>query len=336
MTDYAFNHDGGVIQALAHGDLTEQAAADMLVRPLADAGFNVIDWCLGTTGEHNCRTRHNKGVAPFNDMFKTIGRIVEHYNAQDLDLLDIVIKHGRAAGMKVFGNMRLNHCVDPQRLADCPGPVNFCHYASIKKDFRQQAFHVYLAEVFEDILAKGVDGISLDFERKAPFFPPGTPREEKFDATWHFMQRIRALTDKPIAVRVAYEPDKGEAQGQQPLRWIEAGLVDVVIPATHNHEPDPLDWSFAAFRAAAARAPRPCAVWPQVWPTGGAWCDGESAGWPPQRIIERSRQLVDDGADGVYYFNFCCYDETRRLLPPPFDDMFRRITTHAASERTHS
>ncbi len=334
MTDIVFNNDGGIIWALADREWTEQAAADLLVQPFVGSDVTAIDWCLGTTGEHNCRTRHKRPIAPTNPQFSDIHRVVTHYNAQPLDLLDIVVKHGHAAGLRVFGNVRLNHCVDPMRLADCPGPVNFCHYASIKKDFRQPAFHRYLAEIFEDLLEKGVDGISLDFERKAPFFPPGTPREEKFDATWHFLQRIRALTTKPVIARVAYEPEKGEAQGQQPMRWIEAGLIDAVIPATHNHEADSLDWTFKAFLDAAARAPRNCKVWPQIWPTGAGWADGRQAGWSSQRILERARQILELGAHGAYFFNFCCYDERHHLLPPPYDHMFRNLETRKLP--THS
>jgi len=321
---YAFNHDGGALWALSHTAMTEQDAADLLVRPLANSQVNVIDWCIGTTGEHNCRTRHNRLIAPSTEQFATIERIVKHYNASGLDILDIVIKHGHANGMKVFGCVRLNHCVDPSRLANSPGEVNFAHYGTLRKDFRLESFQKYLAEVFEDLLAKGVDGITLDFERKAPFFPPDTPQDEKFEATWRFLNRIRTLTSKPVAARVAFESQKGEAQGQQPLRWIAEGLIDIVIPATHNHEPDSLDWQFDEFVAAASSSSRGCRVWPQIWPTGETWVH-EKAGWPPERIVERAGQIIRDGADGAYFFNFCCYDEHNQLLPSHYQKMFQSL-----------
>ena len=62
MTNFAFNNDGfGCLTELADSDMSEQAAADLLVRPLAECGVNAIDWCILTTGEHNCRTRHRRG-----------------------------------------------------------------------------------------------------------------------------------------------------------------------------------------------------------------------------------------------------------------------------------
>lgn len=323
--DYVFNHDGGVLLALSRTQMTELDAADMLVRPLAESDVNVIDWCIGSTAEHNCRTRHNLPILPRTERFTTIRRVIDHYNTGPLDILDIVVKHAHERGMKVYGCVRLNHCLHPERIVAIPGAVNFCHYNSIKKDFRLWAFHQYLAELFEDLLAKGVDGITLDFERKAPFFPPGAPQQEKDEACAYFLRRIRKLTDKPIAVRVAHEKEKGRAQGQDPFAWMAEGLVDVVIPATHNHEPDPLDWGVDEFLAAAAKSPRPCRVWPQIWPTGAAWVGGTEPGHAPEAVIRRTRDIVAAGADGVYYFNFCCYCESERLLPEHYQRVFRNL-----------
>lgn len=33
-----------------------------------------------------------------------------------------------------------------------------------------------------------------------------------------------------LLARVAYQPEKGQPQGQQPLHWIAEGLLDAVIP----------------------------------------------------------------------------------------------------------
>ena len=331
MTTYAYNNDGfGALGELAGTDMSEQTAADLLVRPLAESDVTAIDWCTLTTGEHNCRTRHNRGfdgVGIDRELDTLIGQAVAHYNAQPLDLLDIVVKHGHAAGLKVYGNARLNHYLNPDHLATCPGAVNFCHYNGIKKDFRLWAFHQYLAELFEDLLAKGVDGISLDFERKAPFFPPGAPQAERLEACAYFLRRIRRLTGKPVIVRVAYEKDKGSLQGQDPLAWMAEGLLDVVVPATHNHEPDPLDWSFDEFLTAAAKSPRPCQVWPQIWPTGISWSEDGDTKHPAEAIIRRTRDIVARGAHGVYFFNFCCFTGGGRLFKEDEDaEMFRHLT----------
>jgi hypothetical protein len=177
----------------------------------------------------------------------------------------------------------------------------------LRKDFRDDAFQRYLLELFEDLLAKGVDGLSLDFERKAPFFPDAVPHAERFAACTRFLRAVRALTDKPVLARVAHQPKKGEPHGQQPLAWIADGLLDAVIPATHNHEPDPYDWVPAAFFAAATRSPRPCAVWPQLWPTPEPWNGGHNRPHSPDAVQRRVDALRAAGADGAYFFNFCCY-----------------------------
>lgn len=334
MTEFAFNHDGfGALEHLADTDMTEADAVAMLVQPIVDSKLTAIDWCTLTTGEHNCRTRHRRGVDRDSLAFYMhripedvrIVDVIDHYNDQPLDLLDIVVKHGHANGLKVYGNVRLNHYLNPNRLADCPGEVNFCSWNGIKKDFRQWKFHEYLAELFEDLLEKGVDGLSLDFERKAPFFPPGAPQEERYQATKWFLRRIRKLTDKPILVRVAHEEEKGREQGQNPIAWMEEGLVDVVIPATHNHEPEPLDWPIDRFVEAARKSPRPCRIWPQIWPTGEDWTEDSGNKHLPEAVLKRVRQLLDQGADGVYFFNFCCFYKGGDLFQTDDLEIFKNL-----------
>lgn len=317
-----FNHDGfGLLAELAGTPCTPADADRVLVAPLAAAGFSAIDWCLCSTGIHNCRTRHGRGLT--RDMLERshvdnpamwgeaaastifpIGDVVERYNAQGQDLLDCVIAAGHARALRVFGNVRLNHACVPRWIEGVPGTS---HAAGLRKDFRDDAFHAYLLGLFEDLLAKGVDGLSLDFERKAPFFPDGVAQAERFAACTRFVRTARALTDKPLIARVAYQPEKGEPQGQQPLAWIVEGLLDAVIPATHNHEPDPYDWIPATFFAASRRSPRPCAVWPQLWPTPEPWNAGHNRRHAPDAVQQRCDALRAARADGTYLFNFCCY-----------------------------
>jgi hypothetical protein len=317
-----FNHDGfGLLAELAGTGGTPADADRVLVAPLAAAGFNAIDWCICSTGIHNCRTRHGRGItrellacshtdnpamwgeAAASTIFP-IGDVVERYNTQDQDLLDCVVAAGHARGLRVYGNVRLNHACVPRWLAGIPGAS---HAGDLRRDFRDDAFQAYLLELYEDLLAKGVDGLSLDFERKAPFFPDGVPQGERFAACARFLRAVRALTAKPLIARVAYQPEKGEPQGQEPLAWMTEGLLDAVIPATHNHEPDPFDWLPEAFFAAAKRSPRPCAVWPQLWPTPEPWNAGHNRRHAAEAVRQRCDALKAAGADGAYFFNFCCY-----------------------------
>ena len=103
-------------------------------------------------------------------------------------------------------------------------------------------------------------------------------------------------------------------------------VLDAVVPATHNHEPDPLDWSFDAFLDAARSSPRPCQVWPQVWPTGIGWSEDAATRHPPEAIIRRTRDIIARGADGVYYFNFCCYHGHGRLFQQEDTKIFRNLS----------
>lgn len=122
--DVAFNHDGfGMLAELAESGMTEEDASRVLVDPLINSAVTVIDWGILTTGQHNCRTRHKRGFVgdgQGREIDRLIGRVVAHYNAQPNDLLDIVIERCHAAGIRVFGNIRLNHgALNTDKLAFC-------------------------------------------------------------------------------------------------------------------------------------------------------------------------------------------------------------------------
>ncbi len=302
--EVVFNHDGfGILAELADTGMTEMDAAKILVEPLAIAGISAIDWCILTTGQHNCRTRHGRGFVgdgQGRDIDRDIGKVVSHYNAQPRDLLDIVVAEGHAAGLRVFGNIRLNHgALNTERLLSCPG-----RNVGNKKDFRDSVFHAYLCELVEDLLVKGVDGVSLDFERKAPFFPDEAPLEQRRQSCLDFIRHVRALSEMPIIVRVCHDRKKGELQGQAPELWLSEGLVDMIVPATHNHEPDALDWFPRDLVEAAAKSLHPCMVCPQIWPTSEPWNNGKNTRHTPARVRERVDSLRRTSADGVYFFNF--------------------------------
>lgn len=317
--DLAFNHDGyGMLDELHSTARTEEDVRRVLVDPLAGSAISVIDWCIQSTGLHNCRTRHGKlhDGRGKEEIDHRVGEVIRHCAAQGKDLFDLVIAQGHRAGLKVFGNVRLNHTGrNPSQLRNCPG-----RNAEGKKDFTDPIFHDYLCEVFEDLLAKGADGISLDFERKAPFFPEATPQQERFAACQAFLEKIRALTSLPILARVSHDPAKGEPQGQDPERWVEQGLVDIIVPATHNHEPDHLDWGFERFLQAARRSPNGCLVWPQIWPTHANWGDRMGNLHSCEAVVRRVEEIKASGAHGAYFFNFCCFGSGSELF-----EIFRRL-----------
>jgi len=294
---------------------------------------------------HNCRTRHKRGMAPERlgrsraehplwadrETSLKVARVVSHYNSADRDLLDIVIRHGHAAGLSVYGSLRLNNAAVPIWMEGVPGPD---HCGGMRRDFRSEAFQRFLLEILEDLLEKGVDGLSLDFERKAPFFPDDVPQAERDEATDRFLGKARKLSDKPLIVRVAHDAADGRPQGQRPLAWMADGLIDAVIPATHNHEPVPLDWDFQEFVQAAANSPRICRVWPQLWPSGELWAEAvlNPAKRHPLDVLERrAHEILSHGADGVYFFNFCCFWPTWGRSIPAYGRLFQRLTQLAAS-----
>lgn len=346
--EIAFNHDGfGILGDLARTAMTDAHAAALLVDPLARVGVSVVEWAVGSTGVHNCRTRHGRLItralleqthgdhprmwgkdAP---KYLPVGDAVEHYAHGAKDLLDIVVRRGQAAGLTVLASLRLNHSLG--RWMDGVPGSGFLD--GLRRDFRDPAFRDYLLEVLADLLDKGVDGVGLDFERKAPFFPDDAPQAERFAACRQFLRDARRLTDRTLLARVSHDSATGVPQGQQPLEWIREGLLDVVVPATHNHEGDDLSWSVDAFLSAAADSARPCRVWPQIWPTPGGWNRGHPVRHAPAAVVDRVRRVRKAGADGAYFFNFCCFWPRRETLDGGDAGMFRAAATAAEDSRDH-
>ncbi len=364
--EFVINCDGcSPLYDLALTDCTEDDAVRQLVLPVAESKLTAIDLNIGTTGRHICRTRHGLEYALEErsvqgrrmierhvqragiegaESAQIIGarvkqvegqvRVIRHYNRQPLDLLDIVIKHGHALGLKVYAGVRLNHANSPDYMRDVPGPD---HYNGMRKDFRSQAFQDYLLGIYADLLQRGLDGLTLDFERKAPFFPKGTPQAERFEATRRFLYSVRGLNPGFVTARVSYQEAKGVPQGQDPVAWMHEGLLDAIIPATHNHEPDTLDWGIERFVAAAHRSPRTCRVWPQIWPTAEAWThpgfpDDYPARWhPPEAIEARVRDLLAEGADGAYFFNFFPWPEHGEVVQRSVEALRRLPGAHGGA-----
>ncbi len=340
--EIAFNHDGfGILGDLARTPMAEADAAALLVDPLARAGVSIVEWAVGSTGVHNCRTRHGRLItralleqthrdhprmwgddAP---KYLPVGDAVEHYARRQSDLLDIVVRRGHAAGLTVLASLRLNHSLG--RWMD--GVPGSSFLDGLRRDFRDSAFRDYLLEILADLLDKGVDGVGLDFERKAPFFPDDAPQAERFAACGQFLRDVRRLTDRTLLARVSHDEAAGRPQGQQPLEWMREGLLDVVAPATHNHEADDLSWGVDAFLSAAADSPRPCRVWPQIWPTPEGWNRGHPVRHAPAAVVDRVRRLREAGADGVYFFNFCCFWPRRETLDGADAEMFRAVAEAA-------
>lgn len=334
--EFIFNHDGyGILDDLYDTDRSERAAADLLVRPLAEAGLTSVEWGLSSTVLHNCRIRGGRPHSPalWEQLFaevpklrnnperRRIPEIVVHYNRQPRDLLDIVVHHGHEQGLEVFAALRLNHALGPLWLEGAPGVR---HNNGTRIDFRDESFHAYLEDIFAAILERGVDGIALDFERKAPFFPNAAPLDERVQAATRFVERMRRLTDKPIRARVCHDAEIGTAQGQDPEGWLRAGLLDSVVPATHNHEPDLLDWRFDRFVEAAKASPRRARVCPQIWPTPEHWQQAQCRLHSDNAVRMRIGDILAMGAHGVYFFNFCCF-WPRHAETVPFAGLFNGL-----------
>lgn len=315
-----FNFDGyGCLRLIRDLPVGPHTVEQHLVKPFLATDINVLEWTVFSTAEHNYRT--TVGTPVLADADARLGRddrrrqaqCVQAYNDQAHDLLDCMKLAARRHGLGFFVSLRLNHCTLSDRPWPCPGRT-FGQGNGTRKDFSDPAFQDYLLALLDELAQRQPDALTLDFERKAPFFPPAVEARTRFEAADRFVGAARQLVDRHsqgrdqpllLAARVAHDPALGEPQGQRPFHWMRQGWLDLVIPATHNHQPDALDWSAQAFIDARAHGPRPCLVLPQIWPSPGSYDNWTAAGrHGPDAVSRRAQQLLDQQADGIYLFNF--------------------------------
>jgi hypothetical protein len=236
------------------------------IDPLRDTMVDTLYWQLGTdpywgtTSAHlSDQYSHQTKVAPRwgqgRDKFKTAGewRIYEntrHIMEQGADPPAVVIDAGHRAGLDVFLSVRVNDTHDSRLPLDDVNmsptkrehPEWLLHYDGWQRtgyNFALPEVRDYrFALIDEAIRQYDLDGFNVDFSRYPTLFDKGEGEKNAALIT-EWMQRIRAALDAksklcgrplPLSIRVpALSADETRRYGIDVARWIQAGLVDVVI-----------------------------------------------------------------------------------------------------------
>lgn len=253
---------------------------------------------------------------------------MRQFFAAGVDPYTVILGEMRRRGREALLSFRMNddHGNDflrTQFRIDHPD----CQLGAGALDFGQQAVREYVFRLIEEAVERyDCDGVELDFNRFPRFFQAGTT-DERIAQMNSLVERVRHMVDEQgqrrgrrlvLAVRVPSNfgralptPQSARELGCDVVGWAERGWVDFVTVSEFLHE----------------RYNLPLAGWKQVIPQvpvyGGIECtEGPAAAQylPAAKYRRAALRLWNQGADGIYLFNFFTTREYgAEAWEPPFE-----------------
>ena len=252
------------------------------------------------------------GVSKYFSSFFSCARILLQ---NGIDIYKILTEYIRENGCKVYLSVRMNdgHYTDNPAINSSFALKENCKYTINKDgkalDFSKKEvcdlFYSYIKELLENY---NVDGIELDWLR----YPTVLPVEcrSDFHILSDYMKSVRILIDSydsklSLAVRVLPNEKDNLRNGVDVCKWIADGSVDVItienfyIP-TNFEMPIP-QWKASIKKSNVANNK-------YIFLCGSDWgvsCKrGYNIAMTPALVRGFASNCLDNGADGVYLFNF--------------------------------
>ena len=235
----------------------------------------------------------------------------------------IVVEECRRRGLGVFASLRMNDCHDGQHTKGAlPNP----EYPTFKRqnpdwlvndldwwsalNFAHPRVRALKRRVIEEFFDRwDFDGIELDWLRHTLNFPRGTERDNGHYLT-ELLRTVRASLNQKaaqrgrpieIAVRVPERVDWCLDGGYEIGKWIAEDLVDLIILGQGLTEAS----GIGEFRKLMTARQLP--IYPCVYSYGNGYR------LSPDEVLRASASnLWQDGADGLYAFNWFYYGDWRR------------------------
>jgi len=247
-------------------EVTVPGFLDLRTTALADSQVGTIAYCTISSGfsffTHNTQVGTLLTRQPGDyGLLPTTRNISQDLIDLGSDCLQSVVEFAHASGMEAFWSMRMNDTHDVAWRPDKP----YLLYPPLKEEHpewlvsdpvhgtavgRWSSVNYALPEIrdlafgFIDEVCRNydVDGIELDFFRHMCYFASvaegGVATDEEREMMTDLIRRVRAMTEevgmqrgRPIlvSVRVADSVEFDRGMGLDIERWLEEGLVDILI-----------------------------------------------------------------------------------------------------------
>lgn len=260
---------------------------------------------------------------------------VQAFQAAGIDPYQVVFEEARRRGLETLITFRMNdaHGNDFLRTKfweDHPE----CRLAGGALDFAQAAVRDHLGDLIEEALDRyDTDGIELDFQRFPTFFRPQSPPPLAQRRAWmeQLVERVHQKLGTLSATRgrrlllaarmpsdqgrTAPTPDQALERGCDAGAWTRRGWLDFLTVSEWLFASESLH--LAAWKAAVPGIPIYAGIQPEIRPSGSdSFCEFPLGGAGYRRL---ARERWQDGADGIYLFNFFTTREWEKPFEPPFE-----------------
>ena len=254
-------------------------------------------------------------------------RNVEAMFAQGVDPYTLILAEAKKRGLEALLSYRMNDCHGVSFL-QCKFWLDHPEYRLGKGtpgagfDFDHEAVRDYTFRLIEEAVQRyDCDGIELDFNRFPTFFQKGTEAEriEKINGLVH---RVRQMLDAEgkkrnkrlvLAARVPTSYQECRKIGLDPVVWAREGWIDFLTVSEFLHVR--YDLPVKPWKELIEQVPIYGSI--EVAERGGSKTPYLTAA----KYRRAARHLWNDGADGIYLFNFFRGFEVgnKKQRDPPFE-----------------
>jgi Glycosyl hydrolase-like 10 len=275
----------------------------------------------------NLKAREGKGKS-----------VVQSLAEQGTDSIEIMLNFCKENNIEFFWSMRMNDTHDALyeqelwRLSQFKVDHPDCVIGTSENkpqcgrwtavDFAQPEVREMSFRLLEEVCQNyDIDGIELDFFRWLSYFKSvaygGTASQDECDMMTDLIRRIRTMTEEEgvkrgrpylVAVRVPDSTGYCKAIGLEIERWLQEGLVDILIPGG-DHILNPMRYGIELGHKYNVK------VYPDL---DGVYSASVSGGFNRNGTKTwRARAMTawQEGADGIYTFNwYNTYDSSYREM----------------------
>jgi hypothetical protein len=240
--------------------------------------------------------------------------------AQGVDPYALLLDEARRRGVEALLTYRMNDAHDGDYLR-CQLWLDHPEYRLDKGlDFGHHEVREYTVRLIEEAVQRyDGDGIELDFNRFPRYFHDGA-EAERIAQINELVRRVRKMLDaegtkrrRPLvlAARVPTSYQQCRQIGLDPVRWAQEGWTDFLTVSEFLH----------------TRYDLPVKPWKDLIHGTPIYASIECADGAglvnfmnPAKYRRAARHLWNDGADGIYLFNFFCSREYgAQSFEPPFE-----------------
>lgn len=240
--------------------------------------------------------------------------------AQGVDPYALLLAETRRRGVEALLSYRMNDAHDGDYLR-CKLWLDHPEYRLDKGlDFGHEAVRDYTFQLIAEAVRRyNCDGIELDFNRFPNFFHEGA-QSDRIAKINGLVQRVRTMLDSEgkkrgrrlvLAARVPTSYQQCRQIGLDPVVWAQTGWIDFLTISEFLH----------------TRYDLPVKPWKEQIKGVPIYASIECAEGPSRsrflnaaKYCRAAKHLWNDGADGIYLFNFFCTREYgAESWEPPFE-----------------